>query len=115
MGWSSQKKKSTFFVAFVFLLDSAVGSAFAYKLQGSRFDTRFHQQNVWVVQLKKSELYGKLVGAEISCATRTVQEISLVKRNRKEDRLPRLTPDTDTKPLRLLSNLLIYFVLRMFL
>ena len=46
----------------LFLTDSAVGSAFTYESQVSKFDTRICHLNVWVVQLGQSKLYGKLLG-----------------------------------------------------
>ena len=54
-------------------LDRAVRRAFAYKRQRSRFDTCFHQLYVWVVQLRLSKLYSKLLGDEISCGAPTQQ------------------------------------------
>ena len=56
-----------------FYLDSTVGSASTYKPQGSKFDTRLHQLNIWLVQLEYSELYGKLLEAEIRSGTPTQQ------------------------------------------
>ena len=47
-----KKEKSAFFVTFILRVESAVGSAFTYEVQGSTFSTKFHQLNVWVVRPK---------------------------------------------------------------
>ena len=59
-------------------------------MQVSRLDTRLRQLNIWVVQLGKSELYGKLLGAKIRCGTPTQQQVFLVKHNKKSELTPPL-------------------------
>ena len=63
-------------------LDNRAGETFAYEPQGSRFEAKFPQLRLWVVQLVWSKPYGDLLRSENKCSAPTQQQISLINHNK---------------------------------